>query len=201
VIDKLKKLVFDFEKHTLEYELQNVLDENFWIFGEQYRLFSTTEGSLKKVLYKYAEKILGIENPEISTDSRKEVDLFLVKTQSENEKCRRNVIIEIKRPNKTLGKKEYDQIWEYKDTIIEESVCNSKDIYWEFYLIGNEYEEYINKHIDALKSHGELQRGLVFWEQEGRVKLYVRKWSDILEVEWENKMKFLKEKLKSRQKI
>jgi len=201
VIDKLKKLVFDSEKHTLESELQRVLDENFWIFGEQFRLFSTTEGSLKKVLYKYAEKIFGIENPEISANSRKEVDLFLVKTQSENEKCKRNVVVEIKRPNKTLGKEEYDQIEEYKEIIINESVCNSENMYWEFYLIGNEYNEYIKKKINAFKLYGELERGLVFWEQEGRVKLYVRKWSDILEVEWENKMKFLKEKLKSRQKI
>jgi hypothetical protein len=74
-------------------------------------------------------------------------------------------------------------------------------MYWEFYLVGNEYKECIRKQIDLLMPYGELERGLVFWEREGRVKLYVRKWSDILEVEWGNKMKFLKEKLKSQQKI
>jgi hypothetical protein len=32
-------------------------------------------------------------------------------------------------------------------------------------------------------------------EEDGRFKIYVRKWSDILEVEWGNKMQFLKDKL------
>jgi hypothetical protein len=59
VIEDLKKLVFDFKDETLEVQhLQKVLDENFWIFGEQFRLFASTEGTLKNTLSKYAKEIL-----------------------------------------------------------------------------------------------------------------------------------------------
>ncbi|MDR3150225.1 MAG: hypothetical protein LBU14_00970 [Candidatus Peribacteria bacterium] len=44
VIDKLKVLISNYKKETLEVKhIQKILDENFWIFGEQFRLFSTTE--------------------------------------------------------------------------------------------------------------------------------------------------------------
>ena len=43
VLDKLKILISEHEKDTLEVRhIQKILDENFWIFGEQFRLFSTT---------------------------------------------------------------------------------------------------------------------------------------------------------------
>lgn len=202
VIDDLKKLVFCFEDDTLEVKhLQKVLDENFWIFGEQFKLFSSTEGALKDTLFRYAKDVLKIDNPEISTNSRKEVDLFLVKTCSESETSHKNIIVEIKRPKKVLGKNEYDQIEKYSIDIIKESICNGSNIYWEFYLIGNDFDDYIKKNkIENAKNFGEIQRGLTSNIEEGRVKIYVRKWSDILEVEWEHKMKFLEDKLKIKSK-
>ena len=49
VIENLKKLIGDFKKETLEVKhLQKILDENFWVFGEQFKLFSSTEGPIKK---------------------------------------------------------------------------------------------------------------------------------------------------------
>ena len=82
VIDKLKLLISEYEKETLEVKhIQKILDENFWIFGEQFRLFSSTEGSLKNVLLSYAREILGIDDPELSTSPTGEVDLFLTKSE------------------------------------------------------------------------------------------------------------------------
>lgn len=197
VIDDLNKLVFDFEDETLEVKhLQKVLDCNFWIFGEQFRLFASTEGALKDTLLRYAKDILKIETPPITTTSRKEVDLFLVKTLVESETCHRNIIVEIKRPSKIIGKCEYDQIEKYSIDIMKEAVCNGNNIYWEFYLIGNNYVDYIKTNkIENARNFGEIKRGLTSNTNDGRVKIYVRKWSDILQVEWEYKMKFLKDKL------
>jgi hypothetical protein len=202
VIDDLQKLLFEYEKPTLEVKhLQKVLNDNFWIFGEQFRLFSNTEGRLKDTLFKYSKDILKIDNPPITTQSRSELDLFLVKTESENENRQRNIVVEIKRPSKKLGKNEYDQIEKYSIVIMKESVCNSKNMYWEFYLIGNDYDDYIAKtKIENARSHGEIQRGLTSSLDEGRIKIYVRKWSDILQVEWRYKMKYLREKLEIQSK-
>lgn len=196
VVDKLKFLISEHEKETLEVKhLQKILDENFWLFGEQFRLFSSTEGALKNVLVDYAKTILGIEDPKLENNPSGEVDLFLTKTESIGDHHQQNTIVEIKRASKNLGKTEYDQIEMYMEKIIAENLCNGDNQYWEFYLIGKDYGDHIKNKIDSAKNHGEASRGLCYNIKDGRVKIYVRKWSDVLEVEWGSKMKFLREKL------
>lgn len=201
VIDKLKVLISDYEKETLEVKhIQKILDENFWIFGEQFRLFSTTEGALKKVLVKYAKETLKIEDPELDTEPNGEVDLFLTKTEDYNG-IQRNIVVELKRASIKLSQeKEYNQIDSYRKKILDQSLCNSENQYWEFYLIGKEYDKGIAELIDNAKQHGEKEKGLAFSVNYGKVKIYVRKWSDILEAEWGTKMKYLKEKLEIKAK-
>lgn len=197
VVEKMKILISEHEKETLEVKhIQKILNENFWIFGEQYRLFSSTEGALKNVLLDYAKNVLGINDPELIHNPNGEVDLFLTKTEQVGEVCQRNIIIELKRASIKLGKKEYDQIESYMEKISNENLCNGENQYWEFYLIGKDYNDHIENKIDSAKNHGEKSRGLCYNIKDGRYKIYVRKWSDILEVEWGNKMKYLKDKLK-----
>jgi len=197
VIDKLKFLISEHEKETLEVKhLQKILDENFWLFGEQFRLFSSTEGALKNVLIKYAKEILEIEDPELETAPNGEVDLFLTKTESTGTTTHKNIIVELKRASILLTEeKEYKQINDYRKKILEQTLCNGENQYWEFYLIGKNYDKGIKELIDSMRQYGEKEKGLAFYIENGRIKIYVRKWSDILEVEWGTKMKYLKEKL------
>lgn len=196
VINKLEVLFADHPKETLEVKhLQKILDENFWIFGEDFRLFRTTEGALRNTLTDYAKDILGIEDPELVDNPSGELDLFLTKTEAANEVCQRNIIVELKRASKVLGKKEYDQIEGYMEKIRTQPLCNGANQYWEFYLVGKDYDSHISDKIETAKLHGESKRGLCLNSREGRFRIYVRKWSDILEVEWKSKMKYLKDKL------
>lgn len=202
VIDKLKLLISEHEKETLEVKhIQKILDENFWLFGEQFRLFSSTEGALKNVLMKYAKEILSIDEAELNTQPNGEVDLFLTKTESIGEKIQKNIVVEIKRASKKLKQTvEYLQIDNYRKKILEQNLCNGETQYWEFHLIGKNYDEDIAELIENAKQHGETEKGLTLNIKNGRVKIYVRKWSDILEVEWGTKMKYLKEKLEIQSK-
>ncbi len=196
VLEKLKILISEHEKETLEVRhIQKILDQNFWLFGEQFRLFSTTEGALKKTLIKYAKEILEIENPELQTEPNGEVDLFLTKSEDYNG-IQKNIIVELKRASIILTEeKEYKQINDYRKKILEQSLCNGENQYWEFYLVGKDYDKGIKELIENSKQHGEKEKGLSLNINDGRVKIYVRKWSDILEAEWGTKMKYLKEKL------
>lgn len=197
VLSKLKFLISEYEKETLEVKhLQKILDQNFWIFGEQFRLFSTTEGALKNVLVKYAKEILAIDDPELETQPNGEVDLFLTKSEAMGESYHKNIIVEIKRASKKLSQdNEYKQIDDYRKKILEQNLCNGENQYWEFYLIGKDYDDDIAELIENAKQHGEIEKGLSLNIKNGRVKIYVRKWSDILEVEWGSKMKYLRDKL------
>ena len=197
ILDKLKFLISELEQETLEVKhLQKILDENFWLFGEQFRLFSSTEGALKNVLMKYANEILEIKDPKLNSHPNGEVDLFLTKTESIGEKTQKNIVVELKRASKKLTqRKEYQQIDDYRKKILEQNLCNGENQYWEFYLIGKDYDDGIEELIETNKQQGERDKGLTLNIKDGRVKTYVRKWSDILEVEWGTKMKYLREKL------
>ena len=144
--------------------------------------------------------MLNIQNPELNNNPTGEVDLFLTKTESMGESVQKNIVVELKRASKKLGKEQYDQIEKYMERISQENMCNSNNQYWEFYLIGKDYDYHIEGKIDSAKNYGEKTRGLCYNIKDGRFKIYVRKWSDILEVEWGYKMKYLKEKLQIKQK-
>jgi len=185
----------DINQYTKEVDhLQKVLDENFWIFGEGYRLFASTEGSIKNTLIKFKNEILRKDDEEIKTNSKKELDLFLTKCEHTTDLLD-SVVVEIKRPSVKLKKKELDQIKEYMQTILSEPSCNGEKNRWTFYLIGCDYDDYIKKEIKTNKGWGEESQGLAFYDEEHHAKLYVRKWSDIINVEQKSRFKYLQDKL------
>lgn len=201
-IASLEQLLFDpvMKTQTLEVKhLQKILDDNFWIFGEEYRLFATTEGSIRKTLIRLAKDVLKIDPDEILTSSKKELDLLLIK-EDRLTGVLRNIVVEIKRPSVTLGKKELDQILQYKDDILKEPSCNGDGLEWEFILIGDSYDEHIADAIETVKTWGEKRRGLVQNLDAKRTKVYVRKWSDVINGDLKTKYKALFDQLQLQEK-
>ena len=68
-------------------------------------------------------------------------------------------------------------------------------MHWEYYLIGNEYDDTIKSYIRNASNHGEKHKGLTMYDPELRFKIYVRKWSDIIQVENAHRLKYLKDRL------
>jgi len=196
IISCLEEILFtDKSKDTKEViHLQKMLDENPWVFGECYRLFASTEGSIRKTLIDFRDKILKKSETLIETKSRKELDIFLVKEETTDNRID-SVIVEIKRPSITLKKKELDQIKDYMSTVLKEPACIGEKMHWVFYLIGNDFDDYIKKEIKNASQRGEESTGLAFYDEDNRAKLYVKKWADIINVEQKSKYKFLQEKL------
>jgi len=198
VISALEEILLtDKSKYTKEVQnLQRILDNNFWIFGEGYRLFSSTEGSIRTTLTKFKDSVLRKTEDKIVTKSRKELDLLLIKqeTTSDNVAC---IVVEIKRPTITLGKKELDQIKEYMNTILAEPATNGENIKWHFYLIGCDFDSYVKKEISNASQGKEMkERGLAYTDTDNGARLYVKKWSDIINVEQKSKYKYLQDKFK-----
>lgn len=197
ILNSLEEILLNTDKSFDTKEvvhLQKILDQNFWVFGEGYRLFSSTEGAISKTLVKFKNDILRKEKESIETKSRKELDLFLTKTEITSE-ITTSIIVEIKRPSVTLGKDQLDQIKEYMDIILQEPACNGKKAKWIFCLIGCDYNKKIVDEIASHKSWGEEDEGLAHILEDGRIKLYVKKWSDIINVDQKSKYKYLQDKL------
>lgn len=208
-LDDLENLVYDTDKYkdTLEVKhLQKILDKDFWVFGEEYRLVSSTEGAIRKTINKFANEILEIKDYNTESDSKKEVDLFLSKKilrHNPNGMSEvHNIIVELKRPSVKLGKQELDQISEYKRKILEDPVCKSDNIHWTFILVGRDFsdDEVVSDAIENMRNYGEASRGLVEYVQKKNCKTYIRKWSDIINCELRPQYEYLKEKLKLKQR-
>jgi hypothetical protein len=78
------------------------------------------------------------------------------------------------------------------NVILEQNEFNASNMTWEFYLIGNDFDQsgYIDREIKNSKHHGE--KSLVY--SVDNYKIYVKKWSEIF-AEFELKHRFLYEKL------
>lgn len=193
-VAEFKKLVFDPQMYAGEVpHLQQMMEKNYWLIGEEYQLLTAAEPKFEEALrrFNYILNNNGDKTTIAHKDKNREMDLFLVR-QGKKQKKIENVVLELKHPtNIRLGKKEFDQIYTYYQVIQSESQFNASNMEWKFYLIGNKFDstDYIADQIESHKSHGEA--GLAF---TGKYKIYVFKWSEVF-TEFELKHDFLNEKL------
>jgi len=178
-LEYLIKVIFDKDFYYLESDLQRLIEKEFWIFGEEYCLIGSENDRFKKLLEIYYEKILKFSTEEIKDikASKKEVDLMISRKDWFGKNLT-NTIIEIKKPGITLNTKNLDQIKEYSRIISEINEFNSNGEEWIFILIGNDYDQAV---IDEIENKSSRREGLLIDNKRINHKIYVKKWSDILD--------------------
>jgi hypothetical protein len=200
-LSQLKKLVLDHELQANERDhLQRVIEQHYWIFGEQYNMVCAAEVKFEEALRRYSYILKGdkgkqkIDHP----DKLKEMDIFLVRQDYQTNQVN-NVVVELKSPTsvKRLTQKEFNQVQTYMNTILSVDQFNAGNYFWEFYLIGQDYDDFIRNQLENAQHHGEF--GLAF--KIKNYKIYVKKWSEVfnevdLRLQWINqKLLVEKEKL------
>ena len=191
VIDNLKKLVFKHELKAGEIKnLQKFIENHYWIFGEEYRMICAEEVKFEEALRKYLYYIRGVDEKTYieHPDKYKEMDLFLAGKEF-RDGGPQNLVVEIKNPTtiKRLTNKEYGQIETYIDVILKQDCFNDNREQWNFYLIGQDYDDIVARKILNINTGICIDRD--------NCKLYVKKWSQIVN-DIELRHKFLLEKLK-----
>ena len=191
VIEDLKKLVFKHELKAGEVKnLQKFIENHYWIFGEEYRMICAEEVKFEEALNKYIYHLRGVTEKKFieHPDKYKEMDLFLAGKEF-RDGGPHNLIIEIKNPTtvKKLTNKEYGQIEKYIDVIMKQDCFNDNREHWNFYLIGQDYDDIVERKITKKDT------GLCI--DDNNCKLYVKKWSQIVN-DIELRHKYLLEKLK-----
>ena len=193
-IGELKELVFNKELNANERDhIQKFIEKHYWIFGEQYHLVTAAEPKFEEALKRYIYLLRG-EKENVSIEhihKKKEMDIFAVRQDKQNNVVT-NIVVELKSPTIHLGQKEYLQVSNYMSVIMEQPEFNGENINWEFYLVGNRFDEskFIDNQIKNAQAHGE--RSLVM--KVDRFKFYVKKWSEIF-AEFELRHEFLDQKL------
>ena len=197
VIADLKELVFNKSLGANEVpHLQNVIEKHYWIFGEQYHLVTAAEPKFEEALRRFVYVLRGEKiNGKIDHQDRlKEMDIFMVRQQMiDKENLINSVCVELKHPNINLGEEELNQVKKYYRVISSADEFNGKNIFWEFYLIGNGFDstKFIEGEIENAKHHGE--KSLVYSVEN--CKIFAKKWSEVF-AEFELRHNFLYEKLK-----
>ena len=202
VIDRLqaiadfKELLFNEKRYVNEIDhIQKFVEQHYWMFGEQYHLVTAEEPSFEEALRRfryitnneiYKKGELSIED----SNAKKQMDIFAVQ-QLCSGKTKKVIVVELKRPSVKLGITELLQLKQYFNVIIKEDRFNAENIEWEFYLIGNSYNDDIKNEIESNKVHGEPN--LAF--KVHKLKIYVKSWSELF-TELELSFSYLNEKLK-----
>ncbi|MDD6485774.1 MAG: ATP-binding protein [Spirochaetales bacterium] len=196
-ISDLKQILFNHELNAGEVKhLQPVLENHYWIFGEEFNLVCAEEVKFEEALRRYKYYLYGvdeksyIENP----DKYKEMDLFLAGSQCKTTGYKQNLIIEIKSPTNVpkLTSKEYTQIQKYINVINSTDEFKTDKTEWVYYLIGQDYDDIVEMNIQVDK-----KTGLAI--KDANYKLYVKRWSDII-ADVEARLTYLQNKIKLTQK-
>lgn len=194
-LNELKRMIA--EPHYAADELthlQSFIENHYWMFGEQYHLVAAAEDDFESALRKYLYILRGekstvkVDHP----DKRKQMDVFAVRWRH-NAETIDNIVLELKHPSITLGSKELLQVKNYMKTVLSIPHFNGTDMFWEFYLIGTEYNDDIEQEIVSHEAYGERHLAHIV----DRYKVYVLKWSDV----WtsiELRHKFLLDRLQIR---
>ena len=213
LVDRLKALdffetvVYDNNLKANEIDhLQYMLEQNYWLFGEQYAAVAQAEDnfvSLVKNHFDVLRKNDGDENQEAlveiekNPDKLKQVDLCCVRQMPTAENIE-NIVVEIKHPLKTLTQTHYQQLRKYMEILTSVKEFNADNYKWTFYLIGTSISKSLQDDIDNAKVKG--KNSLIFEKENFRIEIFVRTWKSIFN-DYKIKYNNLYERLKLEEKI
>jgi hypothetical protein len=206
VADRLKVLhgldALLFDPDTKKYlkersQLHRILaDNNTWIFGEEFSL-TVDDQSLTEVLRKHRQLIgqdVVIDGPVKRIDGKVGVvDLMLSRSVPQNHADEReHLVVELKRPSVKVGAEEITQIEKYAYTVAEDERFRHLHTKWSFWVVSNDLDAFAK--VKARQK--DKPRGLVSETEDGRVKVWVKTWSEIL-TEGKARMRFVQDHLQA----
>lgn len=163
--------------------LHKILERELWIFGEAYHMMNSERG-LTELLRTHLElEGLPVKDaqPVRRWDGRSgRVDLHLAAKYQEHDRVR-HLVVELKAPDITVGRKELDQVEDYANAILRNPQFSSSTAHWDLILVATSLDDVVRNRIED--EDFELGR---FWgprQKPGqpRVTAYVRTWRDIID--------------------
>lgn len=210
-ISALKNAVYNKELGMNEVDdLQVLIANSFWIFGEEYNIVTEAEPDFEQALNEYIQKtrstVKGISKSRGNKkkldhiDKNKEMDIFAFR-QNINTHTVENIVVELKHPNIKLGEVEISQVKTYMNVITSAPDFNASNMSWKFYLVGNDFDSssYIRREIQSNRQWG--KSGLIQHVDENGItyEIYVKKWSELFS-DFEIRHNFLLSKLEMKRK-
>jgi hypothetical protein len=208
VVAILKTLIYKLESFTNERDhIQSVIENNYWLFGEEFHLVSADK-HFEIVLNNYLEHLENNSDkkPDIEKINKdfklKRPDIFISRKidipdlDNIDHTVEENIIVELKRPSVTIGKKQFSQIEDYLGYIVNEDRFNSQLRNWKFYLVGKSVDDYIKGLYENQKNKG--KKFLV--QSIKNYEIFALTWDDLFKI-FENRHKQLINRLEFKSSI
>jgi hypothetical protein len=163
--------------------LHRMLERELWIFGEAYHLMNSERGLTEMLRTHFKLEGLptkGVESVKRWDGRSGRVDLHLAVKAQEFDRTR-HLVVELKAPDITLGRKELLQIEDYANAVLENKAFATDKVDWDFILTGTDYDSSVeNRFTEETQALGQV---LAPPAKSGRpcVRVYVRRWRDILD--------------------
>jgi hypothetical protein len=191
----LRVMVFDAEvkKKVLERsELHRILENETWVFGEQFSLTASDQG-LTKALAEHI-KLLGRDDLARPTEvldaegHRRVLDMMLARSVPHGRREHEHLVVELKAPSVVIGNKEITQIRNYALAVARDPRFDRLNAQWDFMIVSTDLDEFAW----AEASQTGREPGLV-WELDG-IRVWARSWAEIVDAA-EYRLNFVKERL------
>ena len=174
-------------------ELDVLLRDNTWMFGEGFH-FTMAEAGLTKIMHRVSGE-LALKRSKKSTLRKPDgkigrIDSFMGRLVPHGDPNHREfLLIELKRPSLTVGRKELDQLEDYVTTILAQPDFINTSTTWNFYLVTSEYDDVVKQRI----TQGNRPVGLM--TDKPNYKVWVKSWAEIIR-DCENRLKFVQDTLR-----
>jgi hypothetical protein len=195
-LEVLRQIVFD-PKHRRTIKERGELDvlirDNCWIFGEGFHL-TMSEAGLTKIMDRVSEEISSKRkrgSPARKPDGKVgRVDSFMGRVlPSANPNHREYLLVELKRPSLEIGRKEVDQLEDYVNAILAQPDFINTSTQWNFFLVTTKYDDVVKERITQEK------RPVGLFIDKPNHKVWIKSWSELIR-DCDARLKFMQEKLR-----
>lgn len=163
--------------------LHKLLERELWIFGEEYHLMNSERG-LTELLRTHLKleglPVKGVEPVKRWDGKTGRADLHLAAKFQEHDRIR-HLVVELKAPDITAGRKERDQVEDYANAVAANAAFASDRAIYDFILVVTDFDDVVN---NSIKSENR-ELGLLFEAEKKAghplVRTYVRRWRDIID--------------------
>lgn len=178
----LENLLFDKktkEKLLERDQLHKILDNEAWIFDEEFGL-AGTEQRLEEVLEKHigvlGEREDGSTAVEVGDGKTGRVDLMLSKTNQPRTGEFDYFIVELKRPKKKIDGDVVRQVKNYAKAVANDERFLGVPATWKFLAVSNELNSEAR---DDANQHGQ-PKGRVWVSKNGKISAWVIEWAELI---------------------
>ncbi len=179
----LETLVFDPDVKKFVRErahLQKILEEQTWIFGEEFHL-SVPDRSLNEVLVKHYELLgepLEDNSDVVRPDGKKGiVDLMLSRKIPQPDVTQLvHLVVELKKPAQKIDSKAATQMKQYAMAIAKDERFRHLQTQWIFWVLSSDMDDVVKEEC----RQPNRPEGVLFEHGELKLKIWTRTWSELI---------------------